>query len=224
MVGRGGAIVRGFIDANDDGLYSTDEKLVENFDLSGGGQTTIIEGIGTRLDNLEPYSTRILKPNLAAIDNISILPKYKSIGITPGANGMTIIDFPMYIAGQIGGYVNFRKDTALEPAAGVRMLVMRLSDSTLIEMEEDFLTYESGEFFHVGLLPGKYAIAPDAAQLAKLKLEAEPKYREFYLRSIEEGDMIENLNFDIVPATPGSIPLAFGKPAATSPAGTAAKN
>jgi hypothetical protein len=211
MVGKGGAIVRAFIDTNDDGLYNEGETLVNNFDVSGAGNTTIIEGVGTRVDNLEPYSTRILKPNVSAIDNIALLPKYKSIGIMPSANGMSVIDFPIYIAGQINGYVNFKKEAGLEPAAGVRMLVMRLADSMLINFEEDFLTYESGEFFHVGLLPGKYAIAPDAAQLAKLKLEAEPKYREFYLRSIEEGDMVENLNFDIVPATPGLTPLAFGK-------------
>jgi hypothetical protein len=29
--------------------------------------------------------------------------------------------------------------------------------------------------------------------------------------------MIENLNFDIVPATPGSKPLAFGKQAIVNP-------
>lgn len=210
-VSTGGVLVRPFIDENVNEEYDEGEKIVPSFAIQGAGKPASLGSGLVRVTELQPYQPYILKPDLEGMQNIAIVPKYKSFGITPPANGFAMIDFPMYIAGQINGYVNFKKESGPEPAAGVRMLVMRLSDSTLMEFDEDFLTYESGEFFNVGLLPGKYAVAPDAAQLAKLKLEAEPKYREFTLRSIEEGDMVENLNFDIIPMSGSSKPMAFGR-------------
>jgi hypothetical protein len=54
-----------------------------------------------QVTELQPYQSNLLKPDLESLDNIASIPKYKCFGVTPTANGLAIIDFPMCIAGPL---------------------------------------------------------------------------------------------------------------------------
>jgi hypothetical protein len=212
-VRRGGVEVVPFIDQNDNGKWDPGEPLVPHFGLERAPGKVISSDSGIlRIMDLEPYNHYFIKTSTADLDNISLLPKFTSFEITPPANGFARIDIPLASAGQIEGYVTSIKNGKPEGLGGARLKVRHWGgngDTAEVKLTDDLLSYSNGEFYYMGITPGTYRIAIDPDQLRILHATCNPPFIDFVVKSKEDGDVINGLNFTfehvtVNPVTPVS--------------------
>ena len=65
--------------------------------------------------------------------------------------------------------------------------------------ETKITTFNNGEFYYLGLVPGKYEAHLDQDQLSKFGYKSEPGEIPFEVRTISGGDYVKNIDFTIVP-------------------------
>lgn len=201
QVRRGGVEIVPFIDQNENGKWDRGEPLVPHFGLeqAPGRVITGDDGMLTVMD-LEPYKHYFVKTSTAELENISLIPAFKSFEVTPPANGFVRIEIPLASAGQIEGYVMSRTGAKEEGQGGARLKVRRWEigrDTSEIALTEDLLSYSNGEFYYMGLTPGTYRISIDPVQLRILNASCTPPFIEFVIKSKEDGDVINGLNFSL---------------------------
>ncbi len=199
QVRRGGLEIVPFIDQNGNGKYDEGEPLVKHFGLEQppGGVYEQDNGI-LRIFDLEPYRKYVVKTTAENTDNIALISKFQTFEFTPPANGFVRVEIPLSVAGQIEGYVYLAGATD-EPLGGARIKIQNRDsqDTSEVRLSEDLLSYSSGEFFYLGLVPGKYRAYIDPKQLQLLHYSCNPPYIDFELKSKEEGDIVEGLNFTV---------------------------
>ena len=59
------------------------------------------------------------------------------------------------------------------------------------------LTEDDGYFTYFGLMPGKYYVRVDTAQLKKLGMISEPDSIQFNIKEGIDGDVVNDLNFNL---------------------------
>ncbi len=200
-VRTGGIEVIPFIDRNGDGKWDDGEPLVPKFGLdhAPGPVSQTDSGI-LRITGVLPYNHYFVKTSTANLDNISLLPKFTSFEVTPPANGFARIEIPLASAGQFEGYVMEQKDGKSQGLGGARMIVRHWEpgvDTSELSFSQDLLSYSNGEYYYMGIMPGKYRLAVDPKQLAILHATTNPPYIDFTVKSVEEGDVLEGLNFTV---------------------------
>lgn len=199
-VRRGGLEVVPFLDLNGNGKFDEGEPMVKHFALEQPPSRVSEESNGIlRIIGLEPYRKYTVKGSTENLENISWVPKFQSFEFISPANGFARVEVPLTVAGQIEGYVyetTIKKD---EPLGGIRLKLRRndAGDTTDVKLTEDLVSYSTGEFFYLGLTPGKYRVYPDPAQLKLIGMQSNPPYVDFELHNKEEGDEVQNLNFTL---------------------------
>jgi len=197
-VRRGGITIIPFLDENDNGVFDDNEQLVRHFGLEQSPGRVIEHASGTlTIPDLEPYRKYYLKTSTADLENISWVPKFQSFEVAPPANGFATVEVPLVVVGQIQGYVTVKNPQGEEPIGGVRLKLRHneAQDTSDVQVEGDFLSYSNGEFYYMGLTPGKYRIYLDPKQLALFRYDCSPGFIDFELHSKAEGDIVEGLNF-----------------------------
>lgn len=196
---RHGAIdIIPFLDTNNNGRFDPGEKIVKHFGLEQPiGRVTENENGTLSITELDPYRRYLIRLSASELDNISWVPKFQSFAINPAANGVTVIEVPIVAAGQIEGYVNSTGEKGDKPLGGVRILIRHrdMNDTSLVTLTQDLITFTNGEYYYLGLTPGKFRATIDPSILSVMHLTSTPPYIDFELKSKEEGDMIEGLNF-----------------------------
>jgi hypothetical protein len=193
MLGRGGVTVRPFLDKNYNDKLDDGEPLVNNLDLqiSTGRMLSNPNDAIIRIADLEPFYPLVIKTSSTNFENIAWQSRYPTYLVQIEPNQFKTIDLPIYVAGEAMGRVARTGDAGLNNVyVHFRNKETGRTDSTI--------TSPSGEFDILALTPGSYETYVDAAQIDRLGLRAEPKTLEFTIRAIDEGDVKENLNFQIV--------------------------
>ncbi len=200
-VRRGGIEVIPYIDKNGDGKWDDGEPLVPKFGFARApGQATTSDSGILRITNLEPYTPYFVQTSTANLDNISLMPKFSSFEVTPPANGFAKIEIPLASAGQIEGYVMQMKNGKSDALGGARMIVRHWEpgvDTSELSFSQDLLSYSNGEYYYMGIMPGKYRIQVDPHQLALLHATTKPAFIDFTVKSVDDGDVVEGLNFTV---------------------------
>ena len=191
--GTTGAAFRMFLDENGNGIYDTNETLVEggsvnlehaaSYQKSSKGVVTIWE--------LLPYERYNVDIRDVAIVNNLWVPKQKTFSFVAEPNTLKIIDVPFVAVGMIEGTVLRASARGNEPVPGLKVTVQGIDNSNRLTIP----LFQDGSLYYVGILPGKYRIAIDSAQLAILNCIAEPAQREFEIRATSQGDEISGLDF-----------------------------
>jgi len=197
FVDHGGIMIRPFLDLNNNGYYDFGEPIVKNFKVGISGGRVIHEDNGiVRVMDLDPYVSYVLKNSTESVENLAWVSKFENYSVMVDANSFRPVNIPITVAGQIGGYVRLVSKDGPDGQGGIKMKVRdRFGDQKEIPMPDDFLTYSTGEYYNIGLTPGKYQIYPDKDQLKQLRLKADPPYINFELKNSVEGDIIDTLNF-----------------------------
>jgi hypothetical protein len=218
VVRRGGILVEPFLDLNNDGIRQDNEPIVKHFGFEQDPGKVIVGNDGTlRVMDMEPYRKYIVKTTTADVENIAWVPKFSSFEITPPANGYALVEIPVTVAGQIEGYIY---ETGYKPGeeralGGARIKIQHrdTADSSEIVFKEDLLSYSNGEFYYMGIAPGKYRAYVDPKQLALLHYISVPAYIDFEILNKEEGDSREGLNFTLKggPSSPATPPSGLVK-------------
>jgi hypothetical protein len=72
----------------------------------------------------------------------------------------------------------------------------RAEDGTIAD---SVLTDQSGEFYYIGLPPGKYTAEVDVEQLDRMRLSCDDPTAPITIRATTEGDLVEGLKFVVHP-------------------------
>lgn len=190
---RASLTIRPFLDLNGNDTLDEGEPPVPELDVAvGGGIVRRRTSDSTiRVLGLEPYRSRILKVDDSGLPEISWRARYRTWKVTPRPNRFERIDLPIVVVGEAAGKVTRGAD-----GAGMRGVLVRFR-----QLDGDFadstITYDDGEFFYMGLPPGRYSVSLDAEQMRVLGFDPETSSMEFNVRPGREGDVIEGIALKI---------------------------
>lgn len=199
-VSKGGVTIEPFLDMNANGKRDVGEPRVAGLKVQVNGGRIIYDEKDTlvRIMDLEPYNHYFIELLRNGFDNISWQLKNKTISVTPDANNFTLIQLPVSIVGELSGTVSKASDTTGSDAHGQGQIIVCVYDKSN-NMVARTVTESDGYFNYLGLMPGFYTVKVDPAQMTKLKLKAKPEYIPIIMKEGMEGDVVDGLEFLIVP-------------------------
>jgi hypothetical protein len=194
-VGYGSAVIRPFLDANNDGKVDNGESYMT-------GLKARISGIGGRArgrdqlyyyDGLRPYDDYIVQIDPTSLDDPTLKPSYENLKVKVNPNVVTSIDVPVVVAADISGLVEFETLTGKVGVGGIRLKVLNISKDVATEIT----TFNGGDFYYLGLVPGHYRAFLDPAQLAQYGYTCKPESIEFDVKASDKSSSIDQLNFTL---------------------------
>ena len=196
-IGSGSAMVWPFHDANYNGTRDEGERLLSELraKISGGARVDRRDDNLSYYDNLRAYDEYIVEIDPYSLDNPLLRPSHEYYKVTINPNTVTMINVPIVTAGEVAGKVDRVIPDGTIGVGGIKVKV--LNEVTGKEME--IVTFNNGEFFHLGLIPGLYRAYIDPEQLERYGYVSEPPYVKFQIKTIEGGDYFGNANFILTP-------------------------
>jgi len=193
-VGRGGIIVIGFLDVNNNGKQDRNEPRVSNFQLhvNGGRIERDDDDSSVHITGLEAYSNYIVEIDKNSFENLAWKVQKPVIKVAIGANAFRVVKVPVSVVGEVSGNV-YLKDSKGKSGLGRIIVNIYNQDSVIVAHT---LTEPDGYFSYLGLPPGSYHAGIDPEQLAKLRFVNCPRLA-FTIKTSTEGDVIDGLTFQI---------------------------
>ncbi|MFO7669160.1 MAG: SPOR domain-containing protein [Bacteroidales bacterium] len=202
-VGRGGVIIKPFLDLNSNGKRDPGEKGAPGLNLRANGgrvdkseNDTVIAILG-----LEPYTTCFIELDPNSFYSIAWRLPFKTLSVEVDPNIMKSVDIPISIAGEASGFVTIDR-SGKEQGQG-RIIVNYLNERS--EIVASTLTEDDGYYSYFGLAPGKYYTRVDTAQLSRLGMICNPDSIGFRIEAILDGDMVDGLDFMLYMITPDQV-------------------
>ncbi|MCX7735537.1 MAG: OmpA family protein [Candidatus Kapabacteria bacterium] len=192
-LGTNSAIVRLFIDENNNNNLDDGEPFVENvkINIQGNRASKKIKDKATYFNNLYPYEQYNVSIEQSSIKNPMIVPKITEFSFISEPNRFKSINIPCFLTGIIEGTVLRERDGKTEGQAGVKIHIMS-EDSSYHETQPVF---SDGSFYKMGLMPGNYLAWVDSLQCAILDVYQQDTIKRFTVKSTKAGDFIEGLDF-----------------------------
>ena len=194
-VGRGGVIVRPFLDFNSNGKRDPGENGAPGLNLRANGgrvdkseNDTVIAILG-----LEPYTSCFIELDPNSFYSIAWRLPFKTMSVEVDPNVMKSIDIPISIAGEASGFVTIDRDG--EKRGQARIIVNYFNDRS--ELVASTLSEDDGYYSYFGLAPGKYFTRVDTAQLSRLGMLCNPDSLGFDIEVLIDGDMVNGLDFKL---------------------------
>lgn len=194
-IGNGAAIIRLFLDANENGLLDNGEKIIPDVKLEV--QNASIDRkrseYGIIVYNLLPYSRYNVYIDKESIGNPLWIPKYTEFSFISDPNVYKSINVPCYAAAVIEGNV-IRKDLLEKvPQKGIK-LHLNSTDGTFTR---SFPVFNDGSFYFLGVPPGDYELRLDSLQMELINSYSIPEFIKFTVPRSIDGTFVQNLNFEI---------------------------
>lgn len=192
-VGYGSAVVRPFLDANYNGQYDSGEDFLPDLRarLKGAGGSQARRGRSYYYDNLRAYDEYLVQIDPYSLDNPLLKPTHENYKVTVPPNMVTEIQVPIVTAAEVTGTVARETDLGTAGIGGVRVVLYNVSKETITEIT----TFNDGEFYYLGLLPGTYRAYIDPGQLERYNYTSDPPSREFTVQPVAGGAVVDDLSF-----------------------------
>ncbi len=196
-VGYGTAVVRPYLDDNYNGEYDEGEEYLSGLQarLRGAGGRPHGPNRLYYYDRLRPYDEYLVEIDQASLDNPLLKPTHENYKVTVNPNMVTSIEVPLIMGGEVSGLVQRERFQDSVGIGGVRIVLVNLTTESVTELA----TYNSGEFYYLGLIPGQYEAYIDPNQLAQLGYECQPAALKFEVNPAQGLEIVENLNFLLIP-------------------------
>ncbi|MCH8487733.1 MAG: hypothetical protein LAT75_12765 [Candidatus Cyclonatronum sp.] len=205
QVGRAAASVLLFIDNNNSGTYDEGDEILPyaavRLDRSASSR---VGGDGVlRLTQLQSYFRYNLEINRNAIPHPLLVPAMDKFSFVADPNQYKRIEIPFYRSGVIDGSVQIRRAGETEGQGGMRLLLNGLDNN----YSEVIRTFFGGGFYAMDIPPGRYTLEVDPGQLDFLGLVPFDGVTEFEIRSLADGDFVEDINIILVPPSEAFVPV-----------------
>lgn len=197
-VGRSTAVVRPFRDDNFNGILDEGEPPIPGLRarVQGGRERRRDDRSVYYYEGLNPYDEHLVRIDPMSLDNPLLKPIYEGYRVPLNPNMVTPIHVPLVITGEVEGMVRRRTPAGESGIGGVKVQFYHQAKESVTEV----MTFANGDFFYLGLIPGRYRAYVDPAQLQRLGYRSDPEYIEFELEAIEDGGLVGDLNFLLIPA------------------------
>jgi hypothetical protein len=192
-VGYGSAVVRPFLDANYNGHYDSGEEFLPGLRarLKGASGNRSRQDRSFSYDNLRAYDEYLVQIDPYSLDNPLLKPTHENYKVTVPPNMVTEIQVPIVTAAEVTGRVERETELGTAGIGGVRVVLYNISRETVTEIT----TFNDGEFYYLGLLPGTYRAYIDPGQLERYNYTADPPSHEFTVEPIAGGAVIDAISF-----------------------------
>ena len=194
-VGKGGIIIRPFLDYNSNGVRDPGENAAPGLNLhSYGGRVDKSEkDTLIAITGLEPYTSCYIELDPNSFYNIAWRLPYESLNVKVDPNIMKTINIPVSVVGEAAGYIRMEGDDGVK---GLGRIIVRYLDENKVVVASA-LSEHDGYYSYFGLKPGKYFVMPDTAQLNKLGMLSKPDSLGFVIGKSLEGDIVGDLDFTL---------------------------
>ncbi|MEA1886567.1 MAG: SPOR domain-containing protein [Bacteroidota bacterium] len=195
QVGKGGIIIKPFLDYNSNGKRDPGENAVPGLNLrANAGRVDKSEKDTTiAIIGLEPYTSCFIELDPNSFYNIAWRLPYESLSVKVDPNIMKNIDIPVSVVGEAAGFVRADRDGEIKGLG--RIIVKYFNENN--RQVASVLTELDGYYSYFGLRPGEYYVRVDTSQLTKLGMYAEPDSVGFAIEKSLEGDIVGDLDFTL---------------------------
>jgi hypothetical protein len=194
FVSRGGISLVPFLDMNSNDILDENEKILKtemNTKLDAGKLLKSNDNQNFWYSDLDPYNDYILEINPVSFDNPAYRPKYRNFAIRIDPNRFKTVPIPIFISGIISGRVSTKTEIGDKGVGRMKMILESLDGKQKMEK----MTFSDGEYIFENVPPGKYKIYPAPAELSKKSMKTDLEEQIVELKSLEDGDMVNDINF-----------------------------
>ncbi len=217
-VGKGGIVIRPFLDLNNNGKRDPGEERVSGLSIhmSGGRIEQDKRDSSIRIFDLEPFTGYFIETDRSSFDNVAWQVRKPVISVTVDPNQFKLVEVPVSVLGEASGTVYLAN--AIGKTGQGRIIVSFFrSDSSL---DGRTVTEPDGYFSFLGLGPGSYRVMVNAEQLSKLNFSVSPVSIPFVIAMNRDGDQVQGLDFELrANPVPSSILNACAVEPGQAPAG-----
>lgn len=194
-VGRGGLIIRPFLDFNGNGKKDANEPKAQGLKvrINGGRIEHNKKDTTITISGLEAYSNYYLELDKNSFDNIGWQLQKASLNIVIEPNNFRLIEVPVSVMGEVAGSVYKKTSNGQK---GISRIIINIYDKDS-RLAGRTITESDGYFSFVGLKPGNYTAEIDSAQLNKINMSAYPRNIPVSIKLTRDGDLIEGLKFTL---------------------------
>jgi len=193
-VGKGGVLLYPFLDLNNNGIFDKGEHLVKisAARINGGRAIFSKNDSIVRIPNLNAFTSYLIEFNDNDLDNIGWRFKHKTYQVLVDPNQFKRIDVPILAMGEISGMAYMEKESELK---GLGRVLIKIYKKDSDKVVAEVLSESDGYIYYLGLKPGEYRACVDPEQLINLNFAAEPACRYFTIKTSEEGDIVDGIDF-----------------------------
>lgn len=190
QVGRGGIIVKAFLDLNGNKLRDKNEPALDGIKLhiNGGRIEPDHKDSSIRISGLEAYTSYYIEIDKNSFDNISWQIKKPVIKVIADPNQFKHIDVPVSVYGEVSGFVKIKSDAG---TSGIGRIIVNIHNAEG-KLVSKVISEQDGYFSYLGLAPGTYRASIDPMQLEKLGYKTKAAF-EFDVNSTYDGDVIDGI-------------------------------
>ena len=199
-MGKGGILLHPFLDVNQNGTFDKGEKRVLLSSIKVPGAKAIISKKDKiiRILDLNAFVSYIIEFSDTSLDYISWRFKKKTYQVMVDPNQYKRVFIPIVVVGEISGTVFLKKGENTQGQGRVNLQIFDEKENKIMETLSEF----DGYFSYLGLKTGKYTIQVDLEQLKALNYQVLPLAHEIVIKASEDGDIIDNLNFNLTEIVP----------------------
>jgi hypothetical protein len=196
-VGYGAAVVRPFLDENNDGEVSKGETYLPGVRarIAGVGGRAVGQNRWFFYDGLRPYDNYLVQIDPSSLDDPTLKPVYENFRVSLTPNVVTTVDVPIVAASDVSGMVYRETSQGKFGLGGIRVKLLNITRDIITEVT----TFNNGEFYYLGLVPGSYRAYIDQEQLAQYEYTTAPESIQFEIKPSAKGTSVQNLDFSLVP-------------------------
>ncbi|MFA5973630.1 MAG: SPOR domain-containing protein [Lentimicrobiaceae bacterium] len=206
QVGRAGLTVIPFLDINNNNHRDDNEPITKGMDLRINGGRILPDSKDSiiRILDLEPFASYMLEFNDTQFDNIAWQIKDKTVSILMDPNQFKLLEVPIKVMGEINGTIYMQKGGSLREQGRIQVNIFDDNDNFIAKTQSE----SDGYFNYLGLGPGSYYAEVDTMQLSRLKAVSKPERFEFEIHATTYGDIIDNIEFQLLKSTGETEELA----------------
>ena len=192
--GKGGISLYPFLDLNNNGIFDKGEHLVKlsKVRVSGGKAIYSRKDSIVRIPDLNAFISYNVEFDDNDLENIAWRFKKKVYKVLIDPNQFKRIDIPVVAVGEVSGMVYLNSDNLLK---GIGRILVKFYKKNSSKVVAESLSELDGYLYYLGLEPGKYVARVDTEQLRKLEFKAKPEQIDFTIKTLEEGDIVADIDF-----------------------------
>jgi hypothetical protein len=209
--GFGSALVRPFVDANDNNVMDDDELPVTSAKMTWASEeyaaranTRRVDDLGWGILNTVPYRLYNLEFTKDAFENPLWVAPYRSFRLTAEPGRYRVVDIPLKVGGIIRGRV-FATDpengTDRTTVPNVRLVLRstawrnEIPAGEPLPFEATVATFTDGSFEFAAVPPGEYDLSLVISDLARAGLATDARPVPVSVVSRPEGSVLEGVEF-----------------------------
>ncbi|HVS01037.1 MAG TPA: hypothetical protein VMW27_30750 [Thermoanaerobaculia bacterium] len=186
---QGAVSARVFLDADNNGRFGPGDSPLPGvrFEADAGALAAVTGDDGLAWVRIPPYRPVSLSISEKSLADPAWIPGRSGVSLVPRPGVAWTADFPVVVTGEIEGMVFLRDGESRREASNVRVQLVDAQGTVLQESRSQF----DGFYLFERVLPGRYSIRIDPAQLERLRLTAAIEKPELELRSGESPRRVE---------------------------------